>query len=94
VRYLRRKNKMTVEELAASCNTTVSAIRSYEDGRAMPRMDKIPEMCEALKYYDVIAMIKVDLMKHDVNFGVMGYEKMIASFRQIQSIIAGAIPIG
>jgi transcriptional regulator with XRE-family HTH domain len=61
IKMLRESNDMLQQELADKLGVTRQAISAWEQGRALPRMGTIEQLCEALK------CTKDDLIGPDFN---------------------------
>jgi transcriptional regulator with XRE-family HTH domain len=65
LKYLReRKNKQSQTDLGIACGVTRSAVSSYEDGRAEPKLENLIKFAN---YFNVSVdqLLKVDLVKLD-----------------------------
>lgn len=61
ITYLRNKQNMTLVQACKRAGIKFHAWCAYEEGRSAPRLSKMPDICDALEFYDVIAMVTKDL---------------------------------
>lgn len=48
IRQARLTRNLTQRELAERCGTAPANVSRWESGRAMPGLDRLPDLCEAL----------------------------------------------
>jgi DNA-binding XRE family transcriptional regulator len=65
ITFLRRRLNMTRKQAAHIANVNVKSWDSWEEGRAFPRWAKIPGVCKALRFNDVVKLITNDLTKEE-----------------------------
>ncbi|MBQ9306357.1 MAG: helix-turn-helix domain-containing protein [Clostridia bacterium] len=49
IRYYRLRQKMSVVEFALRCNVPVHTVEKWEHGKAIPSLDMVPVICQALR---------------------------------------------
>jgi len=86
INYLRNQQRLTRKEAARRSGVKSSAWNSYEEGRAMPQLEKLPGICDALKFNDVLAMIEKDLA-NDKKSMVIDITEAAMSIQKLQQYI-------
>jgi len=61
IRFLRANNRYTVKQIGNKTGIKASTWRSYEEGRAFPRHDKITVVLKALRFNNIVSLIEQDL---------------------------------
>jgi len=86
INFLRNQQRLTRKEAAERAGINLSSWNSYEEGRAMPNLEKMPGMCAVLHFTDVLAMIEKDLAndrrimvinKHEARLSIQKLEQFI-----------------
>jgi transcriptional regulator with XRE-family HTH domain len=72
--FLRNQLRMTREEMAEKLGIPLGTWGSYEEGRAFPHHEKLPRICEALEFNDLLALITIDLTQRKENAPVTELE--------------------
>lgn len=61
IAFLRNRQCLTVKQASKLSGISIPSWRSYEHGQANPPLKYLPLICEAVKFYDVIALVTKDL---------------------------------
>lgn len=77
LQYLRNQRQLTRQDIFKLTGIPSRSWGSYEEGRAFPSHKKLPAICEALHYYDVIKLITTDLSKEKTEVIITGHDAMI-----------------
>jgi transcriptional regulator with XRE-family HTH domain len=58
---LRKDRKLTQQQCAAAIGIKVRRYQAWEEGRALPQMKLLPQICEAFQYFDIFSLITDEL---------------------------------
>lgn len=86
INWLRNQLKLTTREACIRSGIKESTWKSYEEGRAAPRLQNMPDLCRALEYYDLYAMMTRDLATANNEIRV-DRDKAIESLLTIKSFL-------
>lgn len=67
LKHLMKAKGLTVEGLSCTLRCPTTTVRAWIEARAYPRIPKLLDLCDALDYYDIYKLMKVDMRSGKVS---------------------------
>ena len=61
--YMRNRKGKTMQEIATEAGISMHTWRSYEEGRSLPNVSKMPGICKAIGVFDIDKLVNSDISR-------------------------------